>query len=96
MLEAIALDDLEHLPGCCLIATWTGTCFRTKPVPGSRCCFEVEGKTRQVELGFEVGEKFFFSSDRGVDPETGEALWGALMGPYQFAKLLNFQGEVSN
>ena len=85
-LRHLTLNDLDLLPGCQLIATWTGTRFQTHPFTDSRCSFEAEGKLRQVELGFEADEQCFLSHDRGVDPATGKYVWGALMGPYDYQK----------
>jgi hypothetical protein len=41
---------------------------------------------------FEVGAAEFLSYDKGVDPDSGKALWGAILGPYCFAK----QRDVSD
>jgi hypothetical protein len=93
-LSKITLQDLEPLPGCRLTVTFTGTIFRAEPAPNAKCCFQYEGQTRQVVLGFEVSPTQFLSFDRGVDPETGRSLWGALMGPYQFRKCQDFGQEL--
>ena len=68
--------------------------FMAQPEPGAKCCFPYEGKTRQVILGFVASAVRFLSYDRGVDPDTGQALWGALMGPYEFNKCQDFAAEL--
>lgn len=93
-LNQLSLTDLEWLPGCTLTVTQQAETFIAQPEPEAKCCFEYEGKTRQVILGFEVSERRFFSYDRGVDPDTGQALWGALMGPYEFNKCQDFAAEL--
>ena len=45
---------------------------------------------RQVSLGVMAAPEQFWSYDKGIDPQTGRALWGAILGPYQFAKVADF------
>lgn len=94
LLQHLSWQDLEWLPGCALTLTTQGSSFVAQPEPGDRCYFQYDGKTRQVVLGFEVTGTTFHSYDRGVDPETGQALWGALMGPYEYAKCEDFATEL--
>jgi hypothetical protein len=94
LLDKLEASDLKPLSGCVLTITQQGHEFKAQPLPETRCCFEYEGKTRQVVLGFDVSSNSFASYDRGVDPETGQALWGALMGPYEFSKCENFAAEL--
>jgi CpeT/CpcT family (DUF1001) len=90
LLEKLTLDDLEALPGCGLRVTKITGGFKGELDDGARCCFQYDGATRQVILGFEVTEGKFLSFDRGVDPETGKGLWGALMGAYEFQKVESY------
>lgn len=90
LLSALSLDDLEFLPGCTLTVTQKGDRFTAQPDPDAKCCFQYDGKTRQVVLGWEVGDGSFLSYDRGIDPETGQSLWGATMGAYEFHKTQQF------
>jgi CpeT/CpcT family (DUF1001) len=90
LLDHALESELELLPGCWLDVTQVGDKFKAEPRPGDRCCFDYDGKQRQVVLGFEVTQSRFFSYDRGVDPETGQSLWGALMGPYQHQKRIAY------
>lgn len=89
-LSALSLDDVELLPGCVLTVTCQPDRFKAEPEPDARCCFQYQGQTRQVILGFEVSADRFCSHDRGVDPDTGTLLWGATMGAYEFDKRQNF------
>ena len=86
LLGNIQWSDLTELPGCKLKIQRQGNQYQAKPHPDLRCCFDYAGKTRQVEIGFELEPQRLTSYDKGVDPETGKALWGALMGPYRFDK----------
>jgi CpeT/CpcT family (DUF1001) len=90
LIEAIE-SALEPLPGCRLNVEFTGERYRAKPEPEARCCFNYDGKMRQVVLGFEASETQFLSYDRGVDPETGQSLWGAMMGPYRHQKRCSYE-----
>lgn len=89
-LQTLRPEDLLSLPGCILRLSASGQGFKAEPPSEARCFFQYEGKTRQVVLGFEVEAQRFRSFDRGVDPENGRGLWGALMGPYQFTKRQSF------
>ncbi|MBO9998563.1 MAG: chromophore lyase CpcT/CpeT [Cyanobacteria bacterium SID2] len=91
LLENVTTEDLENLPGCVLNVRECQETFIAEPPEGAKCCFDYDGKTRQVVLGFEVGARWLKSFDRGVDPETGRGLWGALMGAYEFQKLRDFE-----
>lgn len=86
LLESVTAQDLIELPGCKLDIEFNENQYIAQPNPNLKCCFDYAGKTRQVVIGFEVQSHRFTSYDRGVDPETGQSLWGALMGPYQFDK----------
>jgi hypothetical protein len=87
-------DDLELLPGCVLHLNLDATSCRAISNPDDRCCFQYAGETRQVVLGFDVGDGWFKSYDRGVDPATGKSVWGAILGPYEFAKKDDFSAEL--
>jgi len=89
-LKDLNLDELELLPGCRLTVTEQNGLFQAEPEPDAKCYFQYEGKTRQVVLGFAASADRFFSYDRGVDPETGQSLWGATMGAYEFHKRQQF------
>ena len=93
-LNELSLEDLEWLPGCTLSVTQQDGTFTAQLEPGAKCCFEYQGKIRQVVLGFELKGGRFRSFDRGLDPDTGQALWGALMGPYEFNKCQDFAAEL--
>jgi hypothetical protein len=93
LLNGLSLADLEYLPGCALRVTEQDGRFKAEPEPESKCYFQYEGKTRQVILGFEASPDRFLSYDRGVEPETGKGLWGALMGAYEFQKRQQYRWD---
>lgn len=86
-LDGLGDADLEPLPGCVLTVEYADDCFRATLPETSRCCFQYQGETRQVILGFQVTANRLWSYDRGIDPQTGQGLWGALMGPYDFQRI---------
>ncbi len=98
-LAQITLEQLEFLPGCKLVVN-TATPqseidrFKAFPPQDCRCCFTYQNQQYQVKLGFEVTADQFFSYDQGVNPATGQSLWGALMGPFQFTKRQDFAPQM--
>jgi hypothetical protein len=96
-LKSLTPDQLELLPACALDVTWeasAGGAYRFRTTARSRCRFTYQNRTYQVDLGFEAAPDQFLSRDRGIDPETGKAIWGALLGPYQFTKNRDFTNEL--
>ncbi|HEY9811498.1 MAG TPA: chromophore lyase CpcT/CpeT [Halomicronema sp.] len=99
LLSRLTPDDMEFLPGCTLNVTQEPLKageyqFQATLRPDARCCFTYQEKTRQVSLGFEVTPAQLLVYDKGIDPATGKALWGALFGPFRFAKRQDFSGEL--
>jgi CpeT/CpcT family (DUF1001) len=94
LLVQLTPGDLADLPGCRLEVHQTTTGWEAKMFPGDRCRFPYDGKVGEVVLGFELIGNRFLTYDRGVDPETGQSLWGALMGPYKYQKVQDFAHEL--
>jgi hypothetical protein len=94
LLLPLTPDDLEVLPGCVLTITPQEQSFEARMAPETQCCFQYQGETRQVVLGFDAFADRFLSYDRGVDPQTGKSLWGAMIGPYDFKKCHDFSQEL--
>ncbi|ELR96845.1 chromophore lyase CpcT/CpeT [Gloeocapsa sp. PCC 73106] len=89
-LKALTLEQIEFLPGCTLKVQQHNQQFQALPQPGETCCFQYQGSTYQVSLGFEVNEAELSTYDRGIDSATGKAIWGAILGPYRFKKLQHY------
>ncbi|HLO46934.1 MAG TPA: chromophore lyase CpcT/CpeT [Kamptonema sp.] len=99
LLKQLTPEQLELLPGCTLTVERQDLApnlyrFRASLPPETQCCFTHRGQTYQVDLGFEASAAEFLSYDRGIDPTTGRAIWGALMGPFKFVKREDFASEV--
>lgn len=95
LLQTLTEEQLDYLPGCLLNVTWQLESqqyyhFHAIEPLTTKCQFTYQGKTVQVSLGFEVTKNQLLSYDKGVNPTTGEARWGAIMGPFRFAKRSNF------
>ncbi len=69
--------------------------FQSALKDGQYCSFEYDNQRRYVYLGFEIGPQAgdrieLKVYDKGIDPDTGRGLWGALMGPFNMVKQANF------
>lgn len=99
-LQQVTPDWVEFLPGCTLdiqteAISATQFCFRTVPRSERPCCFTDNNQEFQVSLGFEATAAELRIFDRGIDPKTGKAIWGALLGPFIFKKCRDFATELS-
>jgi hypothetical protein len=99
-LGQLTQAQIERLPGCTLTVSkqplGNGAYrFLASLPPQARCCFTYQGETRQVYLRFEASPTEFLSYDKGIDPNTGKALWGAVLGPFRFTKRQDFAGELA-
>jgi len=99
-LLTITPNDVKLLtpPGCRLTVTVErnaiqGDRFRAFPESAQPCTFCNQAQTFHVALGFEVQPGELKTFDKGINPETGQPLWGALMGPYCFSKIEDWSQE---
>ena len=94
LLQKITTEQIEFLPNCSLNIRVeelaTGYCFETFPIHDRPCTFTYKNNTYQVSLGFKITEKELQTYDKGIDRQTGQAIWGTLMGAYRFIKLQDF------
>jgi|SRR6478672_5777145 len=99
LLNTLTTQQIELLPSCTLKVTQQQLApdqfsFSTVPVSEEPCCFTYQGETYQVFIGFDVTSESLKTYDKGIDPATGKAIWGALLGPFYFQKLNDFSGEL--
>lgn len=99
ILRTITPDSIEFLPDCTLEVRVDrpaegGYEFIARPKIEKPCQFTVRGTTFQVALGFDVTADSLKTFDRGIDPKTGQGIWGALMGPYRYRKQKDFSREL--
>ncbi|MGC1306041.1 MAG: chromophore lyase CpcT/CpeT [Phormidesmis sp.] len=68
----------------------SGYQFRSALPDGQLCSFEYAGQKRYVYLGFDIAQQGdaieLLTYDKGIDPDSGRGLWGALMGPFRMIK----------
>ena len=100
LLQQLTLEQIEFLPGCTLKVKQHCLAskdyeFSTASTTATPCSFSYQGKTYQVSLGFEATKEEFRSYDQGIDPVTGKAIWGALLGPFCFTKRQDFASELA-
>ncbi len=95
LLDRLTIDQIDLLPGCILNVkeqTIDNHCYKftATPPPEARCCFTYLDKTVQVALSFEATQNELISFDKGIDPNTGKATWGAIFGPFRYTKRHKF------
>ncbi|MFB2767787.1 chromophore lyase CpcT/CpeT [Pelatocladus sp. BLCC-F211] len=91
LLQTLTPEKLDLLPDCVLNISQETVApnqykFTAIAPANTRCCFSYAGNTIQVSLGFEVSQQELKTYDKGIDPNTGSATWGAIMGPYRYTK----------
>ena len=99
LLKQLTTEQIEFLPGCTLSVkqqlvspnSYEFSAFSATDTP---CSFSYQGKDYQISLGFEATPEEFRSYDKGIDPATGKATWGALLGPFRFTKRQDFADEL--
>lgn len=91
LLKSLTPEQLDFLPGCILDVsvqeiTASRYHFSATPPTIACCCFTYQGNIIQVALGFEATQEEFKSYDKGIDPTTGRAIWGAILDAYRYSK----------
>lgn len=95
LIQQITSEKIEFLPNCTLRVETQELnngkfCFETTPINEEPCQVTYQGNTFQVFLGFKATADELQTYDKGIDPQTGQGTWGALMGAYRFTKLQSF------
>ena len=94
LLDGLSKSELITLPNSGARITYqpvtNGYQFQSGLKDGQLCSFEYNGQQRFVYLGFDIAPYsdtlMLKSYDKGIDPDTGRGLWGALMGPFKMIK----------
>jgi hypothetical protein len=93
-LQNLTREHLVPMPGCNMIAEWTGTAFKGCVEPGKGCKVVRNGQTTYLDNSFEIFDGKLYSLDRGRDFETDERVWGSIAGPFDFVRTNSFAHEV--
>ena len=94
-LQELTPDHLEKLPGCDFIVRWSGRSFQGEVEPGKACKVVRKDKETYLDSTFEVDENTLTSWEKGLDPQTGKQIWGAIAGAFHFTKRESFAHEVA-
>lgn len=110
-LQVLSKDDLQTLVGSCLTVEPTANSRETRYIarqhPGERCQFTIENSTKCAELGFDAvcmgtagttddnTSHALWIYDKGIDPSTNKAIWGALHGPFQLQKVKDLSSVLA-
>jgi len=89
-LDRLDRDDIQTLVNAEFPLVRSGGRFVSRADDDRVCSFAFGDRRGSVSLGFEIEANRWSSFDRGIDPETGRGLWGALMGPYVLTKQAAF------
>lgn len=98
LLKKLTPEKVDLLPGCVLGVSISPSgldvTFEALPIDDRPCSFSYDDKIYQVQLGFATSTGKFLSYDKGIDPATGKAIWGAMLGAYCFQKTQDFALEI--
>lgn len=98
ILKQITAESVKFLPNCTLSVKIEpiGSSYQFNAFPNTEdpCTFTYQGNNFQVALGLQVSSEELLTYDRGIDPETGKAIWGAIIGPYRYRKRQDFASEL--
>jgi hypothetical protein len=106
-LQALTPDQVRSLSGSRLrvkaIMQPEAIRFEARQTPGERCQFTVDGEEKWVELAFDAiapsssnaGVAAFWMHDKGIEPQTGKATWGATNGPFKLVKIEDWSARLA-
>ena len=95
LLDRMTREDLISLPNSIASIQYQSVGavdyqFQAALPEGKYCSFEYGGTRKYVYLGFDIEKKGsaieLRTYDKGINPDTGQGLWGALMGPFILVK----------
>ena len=101
-LKTLTPEHLQPLSGSRLpitvYAEGNTTRFAARQQANELCQFDVNGEVKFVELAFDAiapapsstASAAFWMYDKGIDPATGKATWGAKNGPFKLVKMKDF------
>ena len=106
-LKTLTPEHVQPLPGSRLPVTVYAegniTRFEARQQANELCQFDVNGEVKFVKLAFDAiaqtpsspDSTEFWMYDKGIDPATGKATWGAKNGPFKLIKIQDFSAALS-
>ncbi|MGK7908246.1 MAG: CpcT/CpeT family chromophore lyase [Synechococcus sp.] len=93
-VEKMLSDDFMELSGCLSRVTPKEVGFSGASVPTKDCQVERDGRLTYLSVEFTITREFFHSWDRGLDVNTDEQVWGAILGSFEFKKVEDYSDRV--
>ena len=88
-------DDFTILNGCLSqVNPQEAGVFTGASVPTKDCQVERDGHLTYLSVEFTITRDYFHSWDRGLDVETDEQIWGAVLGSFEFSKVEDYAERV--
>ena len=94
ILETISPDKIARRYNCSMVFHQDGQVFRGAVEPGNQCLINRKGVETYLVSQVEITEDTWISWDRGINPATGEQVWGSAIGPLKFEKRASFAAEL--
>ena len=95
-IAKMTADDFFILSGCLSKVLPEEGGFSGASIPTKDCQVERDGHLTYLSVEFTITRNYFHSWDRGLDVETEEQIWGAILGSFEFDKVEDYSERVSD
>ncbi len=95
ILKTIKPDCIERRHNCSMVFKQEEDKFIGGVEPGNQCLITKKGIETYLISDVEITQNTWISWDRGINPATGEQVWGSAKGPLRFEKRASFAHELS-
>ncbi|MDJ0531777.1 MAG: chromophore lyase CpcT/CpeT [Xenococcaceae cyanobacterium MO_207.B15] len=94
ILKTITPECIKRRYNCSMVFKREGEIFRGSVEPGNQCLITKQGIETYLVSDVEITQTTWVSWDRGINPATGEQVWGSAKGPLKFEKKTSFASEL--
>ena len=94
ILQTISPECIERRYNCSMVFKRDGDTFYGGVEPGNKCLITKKGIETYLVSDVEITQTTWVSWDRGINPVTGEQVWGSAKGPLKFEKRASFASEL--
>ena len=94
ILQTISPDCIQRRYNCSMVFKRDGDILRGSVEPGNKCLIPKKGIETYLVSDVEITQTTWVSWDRGINPTTGEQVWGSAKGPLKFEKRASFASEL--